>query len=217
MTTAKQKSVRDFRGRFKKKRYASPSEARQIFDRMYERGEREREAHLRTPEGERERQERNAATLARLRKNPRGRITPSDARDILAEMKAPGADFHALRSHDVAVLLDHAKHYHYRAPKGASGSKARSFYAYLERLAGKSAVLKNPSPSSIRKQFIIELLHKDYGLWYIGDGAKTTTKNRGLAKKFASEKEAATAMQEARDRFPANIRRNFVWMRTAVA
>lgn len=79
MTTAKQKSVRDFRGRFKKKRYASPSEAREIFDRMYERGEREREAkeeaHLRTLEGERERQEHNRQTLERLRatKNPRKR------------------------------------------------------------------------------------------------------------------------------------------------
>lgn len=64
---------RDFRGRFKKKRYASPVEARAIFDRMYARGEAEHEAHLRTPAGEAERQEFNRRTLERLRmrKNPR--------------------------------------------------------------------------------------------------------------------------------------------------
>jgi hypothetical protein len=71
MTTKKQKSIRDYRGRFKKKRFASPSEAREIFDRMYARGEAEREAHLRKPEGEAERQEFNRRMRERLKKNPR--------------------------------------------------------------------------------------------------------------------------------------------------
>lgn len=68
---AAKKNPRNSRGRFTKKRYASPSETRAIFDRMYARGDAEREAHLRTPAGEAERQAHNRRTVERLRKNPR--------------------------------------------------------------------------------------------------------------------------------------------------
>lgn len=69
---------RDYRGRFKKRRYLSHTEARAMFDRMYEAKEREAEAHLRTPEGEAERQEFNRRQLERLRRNP-SRMKPRAA------------------------------------------------------------------------------------------------------------------------------------------
>jgi hypothetical protein len=148
----------------------------------------------------------------RQRKNPLGRITPKDARDILAEMKTPGADFHALRSHDVAVLLDHAKHFHYRAPKNASGSKARSFYAYLERLAGRST---RKNPVIARTPYLLELLHRDYGVWYIKSGpAGHATMQRGLAREYPTEQAATRDMKKQRDAFPLKVRNKFAWMRT---
>lgn len=152
-------SKRDYRGRFKKRRYLSHTEARALFDRMYEAKEREHEAHLRTPEGERERQEFNRRQLERLRGNPRrrrGSVNAGQAANILTGLTHPEgdrADFHALRSDDVQYLLDTAKEVGYRAPKGASGSKARYFYAYLRNRkampvrSGKDweTVRRNPS------------------------------------------------------------------------
>jgi hypothetical protein len=74
----------------------------------------------------------------RLESNPRrkrGRLTPGEAANILTGLTHPEgsrADFHSLRSDDVQYLLDAAKEIGYRAPKGASGSKARYFYAFLK-------------------------------------------------------------------------------------
>ena len=65
----------------------------------------------------------------------------------------------------------------------------------------------------------MELLHRDYGLWYLKRAdrpGKNTTQRRELAEVFATEKEAGGAMRAALKGFPARVRRNFVWMRTAV-
>lgn len=60
------------RGGLAKRRMMTSGEARQFFDRMYEREDRDRqaksEAYLKTPEGEAKRQADNAAMMARLRK-----------------------------------------------------------------------------------------------------------------------------------------------------
>ncbi len=42
-------------------------------------------------------------------------------------------DYHALRSRDVDIVLDVAKAAGYRKSKGAPGSKARMFFAHLQR------------------------------------------------------------------------------------
>lgn len=47
-------------------------------------------------------------------------------------------DFHALRSEQVEGLLHWAKAYGYREPNNANGSKARYFFAMLQRHANKA-------------------------------------------------------------------------------
>lgn len=46
-----------------------------------------------------------------------------------------GGDFHALPAESVARLIVEAEWVRFRAPKNANGSRARYFYAYLQRLA----------------------------------------------------------------------------------
>lgn len=48
-------------------------------------------------------------------------------------------DFHALRSEQVEGILHWAKAYGYREPKNANGSKARYFFAMLQRHANKAS------------------------------------------------------------------------------
>lgn len=50
----------------------------------------------------------------------------------------PSADFYALRSSQVCSLLEEADAARYRKPKSANGSRARYFYARLQRLANKT-------------------------------------------------------------------------------
>lgn len=45
------------------------------------------------------------------------------------------ADFHTLSSDQVDKLVEYAVSTGYRKPKNASGSRARYFYAYLQRKA----------------------------------------------------------------------------------
>jgi hypothetical protein len=69
----------------------------------------------------------------------------TQARHILSTVKENGGlglftaafdlDFHALNSDQVAFLLEAADHLKYKAPANANGSRARYFYAYLQRLA----------------------------------------------------------------------------------
>lgn len=51
----------------------------------------------------------------------------------------PGTDFHALTGDQVRKLLDFASARKYRRPRAGNGSRARCFYAYVERVAGKPA------------------------------------------------------------------------------
>jgi len=48
------------------------------------------------------------------------------------------ADFHALSSEQVQVLLDVANEWKYREPKHANGSRARCFFYMLQRHANRS-------------------------------------------------------------------------------
>ena len=62
------------------------------------------------------------------------RLTASEAHDILQQCHiAPETNFFALRSHEVASLLDFADKRGYRKPRNANGSRGRYFYAYLQR------------------------------------------------------------------------------------
>jgi hypothetical protein len=117
MMTAKQKSIRtlsdmDLEHSYSKALIRKPSYA----------------AELR---GEMERRKKSV----RIKKNPRrrsGGISPGEANQILSGLEDDKADFHSLRSDEVNYLLDAAKEIGYRAPKNASGSKARSFYSFLQ-------------------------------------------------------------------------------------
>jgi hypothetical protein len=68
----------------------------------------------------------------------RGSLTSGEAEQIFSGLTHPEggkADFHSLHSDDVRYLLDTAKEVGYRAPRNASGSRARSFYSHLQRRA----------------------------------------------------------------------------------
>lgn len=62
-----------------------------------------------------------------------------NARAVLAMVGASvGQDFHTLRSSQVDALLEEADRVRYQKPKSANGSRARYFYARLQRLANKA-------------------------------------------------------------------------------
>lgn len=62
----------------------------------------------------------------------------TDARAVLARCGiALGADFHALCVETVYLLLVEADRIRYHAPPGANGSRARYFYAYMQRRAAR--------------------------------------------------------------------------------
>lgn len=64
----------------------------------------------------------------------RKRMTRYDAADLACRYRIiMGADFHQLRATEVTRVLEAAKEWGYRAPKNANGSRARYFYAYLNR------------------------------------------------------------------------------------
>jgi hypothetical protein len=46
-------------------------------------------------------------------------------------------DFHALGSMEVLSVTMAANDYRYRAPRGANGSRARYFHAYLQRVIAR--------------------------------------------------------------------------------
>lgn len=47
-------------------------------------------------------------------------------------------DFYALTAEQAAVLMGFADNWGYRAPRSASGSRLRYFFAYVVRQAGKA-------------------------------------------------------------------------------
>lgn len=61
-------------------------------------------------------------------------MTKFEATQIASAHNIPmGVDFHTLSSDVVHKILDAAKEFNYRKPKNANGSKARYFYARLNR------------------------------------------------------------------------------------
>ena len=66
------------------------------------------------------------------------RVIPQWARIALYDIRGIGSkDFHALNSEQVEKIISLADSRGYRAPKNAKGSRARYFYAYLERVAAR--------------------------------------------------------------------------------
>lgn len=64
------------------------------------------------------------------------RLNTATALDILAACHVPQcADFHTLTTAQVESLVEYADSYGYRKPRGANGSRARYFHAYLTRQA----------------------------------------------------------------------------------
>lgn len=64
------------------------------------------------------------------------KLTRDEARDMLRKTGAElGADFHALRSEQVAVLSELARKWRYKKPMSYPGSKCRAFHAFLQRTA----------------------------------------------------------------------------------
>lgn len=64
------------------------------------------------------------------------RMTQHTAVEILTSIEAKrGQDFYTLNSSQVEALLEYADELGYRKPKNANGSRARYFYAYVQRSA----------------------------------------------------------------------------------
>jgi hypothetical protein len=59
-----------------------------------------------------------------------------EARNIMAAIGCElNADFHRLDSNQVSRVLMEARQYGYRKPKNANGSRARYFFAFVQRTA----------------------------------------------------------------------------------
>jgi hypothetical protein len=72
-------------------------------------------------------------------------MCPLDALDLCGRYRIPlGADFHTLNSETVESINAAADCVRYRKSKGAPGSRARMFYAYLQRRIanGNAAALR---------------------------------------------------------------------------
>lgn len=62
------------------------------------------------------------------------RLTAFDAKNLANSHGFPlGSDFHTLDSESVRRILQAADSWRYQNPKNANGSRARYFYAYLNR------------------------------------------------------------------------------------
>lgn len=68
------------------------------------------------------------------------RLQRFEARGIIAGIGCElNADFHTLDSNQVHRVLMEADQRKYRKPKNANGSRARYFFAYVQRAARKAA------------------------------------------------------------------------------
>ena len=68
------------------------------------------------------------------------KLDKADAIAVLQAVDAkPDQDFHTLSGGQVECLLSWARHFGYRQPRNANGSKARYFFAYLQRLTDRNA------------------------------------------------------------------------------
>jgi hypothetical protein len=75
---------------------------------------------------------------------------------------------------------------------------------------------KRVAGASIRRHFIIELLHKDYGVWYVNAVGKASI-NRKSANHFVAKADAERNMKSFLAHMPHNVKKNFVWIRTVPA
>jgi hypothetical protein len=65
-------------------------------------------------------------------------LTRSEARAILRQcVRNPAADFFTLSTDEVDGVLREADARRYRKPANANGSRARYFFAYLQRAAAR--------------------------------------------------------------------------------
>lgn len=65
-------------------------------------------------------------------------MTKSEAHEIMFLWEIPiNRDFHALNSETVDRIIAAADERKYRKPKNANGSRARYFYAYLNRVCNR--------------------------------------------------------------------------------
>ena len=63
------------------------------------------------------------------------RLTKHDATNLARRFGFPlGADFHSLSSGVVDAITHAADEWKYKKPRSANGSRARYFYAYLNRV-----------------------------------------------------------------------------------
>jgi hypothetical protein len=66
------------------------------------------------------------------------RLTREYAKTLAMNFNFPlGLDFHVLSNRMVLGIIDAANDYGYKKPSKANGSRARYFYAYLNRVARK--------------------------------------------------------------------------------
>lgn len=73
----------------------------------------------------------------------------AQAKAELLEIGAePNQDFHSLKSDQVQKVLDLAKKAKYSQPQNANGSKARYYYARLQRLAHSEQSKETDKPES---------------------------------------------------------------------
>ena len=69
----------------------------------------------------------------------RKRLGHYEARGIIAAIGCENnVDFHRLDYNQVNRVIMEADQYGYRAPRGANGSRARYFFAYLQRAASRA-------------------------------------------------------------------------------
>jgi len=68
------------------------------------------------------------------------RMDKDSARDLATRFRIPlDCDFHSLDSATVESIIAAADSVKYRAPANRNGSRARYFYAMLQRLAARTA------------------------------------------------------------------------------
>ena len=138
---------------------------------------------------------RQATRVKTYFSNPRrrGGISPGEAAQILSGLENDRADFHSLRSNEVQYLLDAAKEIGYRQPKGASGSKARYFYAFLQTRRASRVHERTGRPIRVRrnpafgKRKRVGMKHRDQKRIPMAIEVNTMASSLGLRSKSLDE------------------------------
>jgi hypothetical protein len=140
-----------------------------------------------------------------VNENPRReRLNAFEAREILRRWAiVPGTDFHAIQPSKLAELTEEARKVGYHKHRHASGSTAREFYRYLEKIIAKEplryghgTLTAKRNPSGVRIVY-----NKLLGGWYVVRGPHQTP----LSGRFESKAEAAASLQRPR---PTSLKSN---------